>query len=237
MAKYDSTQYAALWSKEGRAIQSLILNDPNRIPQFYTFWREKFTVDPVTTPTQPDGTATFSIKQRQMETGVLMDMRAPLADGTPRGNNDLRRFRGGVDLFAPGLHVKAYANGSKRGTPGSLSYPSTDRQDDVNGFVQASWVKAFTPRYELRVSAKGSYDKLYYHSQWGDSDYRQTEIQLNTAQRYAINSWLSASFAADLQWDGLQVPNDPPLIRTLPATSRSSSKTGLEVLKDRLFWA
>ena len=72
MAKFDSTQYAALWSKEGRAIQSLILNDPNRIPQFYTFWREKFTVDPVTTPTQPDGTATFSIKQRQMESSSVL---------------------------------------------------------------------------------------------------------------------------------------------------------------------
>jgi hypothetical protein len=88
MPKFDSTQYAALWSNEGRAIQSLILNDPNRIPQYYTFWREKFTVDPVTTPTNPDGSASFISRMRRLETGVLMDMRAPLADGTPmeKGN-------------------------------------------------------------------------------------------------------------------------------------------------------
>jgi len=106
MAKYDSTQYAALWSKEGRAIQSLILNDPNRIPQYYTFWRDKFTVDPVTTPTQPDGTATFSIKQRQIETGVLMDMRAPLADGTPMERGNAAHYEGTIPDFIGKVYVE-----------------------------------------------------------------------------------------------------------------------------------
>ena len=99
MAKFDSTQYAALWSKEGRAIQSLILNDPNRIRQFYTFWREKFTVDPVTTPTQPDGSASYISRIRRLETGVLMDMRAPLADGTPMEKGNAAQYTGIIPDF------------------------------------------------------------------------------------------------------------------------------------------
>lgn len=99
MAKFDSTQYAALWSKEGRAIQSLILNDPNRIPQYYTFWREKFTVDPVTTPTAPDGSASYISRMRRLETGVLMDMRAPLADGTPMEKGNAAQYTGIIPDF------------------------------------------------------------------------------------------------------------------------------------------
>jgi hypothetical protein len=99
MAKFDSTMYAALWSKEGRAIQSLILNDPNRIPQYYTFWRSKFRVDPVVTPTNPDGSAAFIVRQRQIETGVLMDMRAPLADGTPMEKGNAAQYTGTIPDF------------------------------------------------------------------------------------------------------------------------------------------
>lgn len=99
MAKFDSTQYAALWSKEGRAIQSLILNDPNRLPQYYTFWREKFTVDPVTIPSNPDGTASFICRMRRLETGVLMDMRAPLGDGTPMEKGEAVSYTGVIPDF------------------------------------------------------------------------------------------------------------------------------------------
>ena len=108
MAKFDSTMYAALWSKEGRAIQSLILNDPNRIPQYYTFWRSKFRVDPVTTPTAPDGSASFVVRQRQIETGVLMDMRAPLADGTPMERGNGKQYTGVIpDFIAKVYHETA----------------------------------------------------------------------------------------------------------------------------------
>ena len=106
MGKFDSTMYAALWSKEGRAIQSLILNDPNRIPQYYTFWRGKFAIDPVTTPTAPDGTAAFVIRQRQIETGVLMDMRAPLADGTPMEKGNAAQYSGVIPDFIGKVYIE-----------------------------------------------------------------------------------------------------------------------------------
>lgn len=108
MAKFDSTQYAALWSNEGRQIQSLILEDPNRINQSYTFWRGKFTIDPQTTPTNPDGSASFIAKMRQIDPGVMMDMRAPLGDGTPITKGGEQMYTGVIpDFIAKTYHETA----------------------------------------------------------------------------------------------------------------------------------
>ena len=128
-------------------------------------------------------------------------------DGLKRTNNDLSQVRAGLDLF--GLmgggeyHVKAYYNGAERGTPGSTSYPSDDRQKDMNAFVQGVLSKNFGSLYTLRVSAKGSYDDIYYTSSWGDSQYGQTELQLNTVHDFHITQWWRMSLAADVRWDGL----------------------------------
>lgn len=99
MAKFDSTMYAALWSREGRQIQSLILEDPNRIRQFYTFWRQKFAIDPQVIQQAADGTATFISKMRQIEPGTLMDMRAPLGDGTPMEVGNAAEYTGVIPDF------------------------------------------------------------------------------------------------------------------------------------------
>ena len=132
----------------------------------------------------------------------------PLAEEGERTNNDLKQLRGGIDLF--GLvdrgdwHTKVYYNSADRGTPGSLSWPSTDRQTDRNFFAQGSLRKRLSDDYQLRVSAKGSYDDLSYQSEWGDSNYYQTEFQLNTAQEYQLQPWWTLTLAANLQWDGLK---------------------------------
>lgn len=132
----------------------------------------------------------------------------PLVEEGERTNNDLKQLRGGIDLF--GLmdrgdwHTKVYYNSADRGTPGSLSWPSTDRQTDRNFFAQGSLRKRLSDDYQLRVNAKGSYDDLSYQSEWGDSNYYQTEFQLNTAQEYQLQPWWTLTLAADLQWDGLK---------------------------------
>jgi outer membrane cobalamin receptor len=128
-------------------------------------------------------------------------------DGAVRTNNDLKLFRGGLDLFGTmsggEYHVKAYINSSERGTPGSVSWPSEDRQQDGNYLLQGLMDKRFTPLYSLKLSAKASYDDIYYTSQWGDSRYGQTELQLNSAHDFRIKPWWKMSFAADIQWDRL----------------------------------
>ena len=143
--------------------------------------------------------------------GILSKGDFPYGDGLRRTNNDLKQARAGLDLFGlmggGDYHVKAYYNGAERGTSGSTSYPSDDRQKDMNAFVQGVLRKNFSPLYTLRVSAKGSYDDIYYTSSWGDSQYGQTELQLNSAHDFQIRDWWKLSFAADARWDALKSTN------------------------------
>ena len=132
----------------------------------------------------------------------------PLADGSKRVNNDLSLLRGGADLFGlldgGDYHAKIFANRADRGTPGSLSWPSTDTQSDRNFLAQASMRKQVSDLYQLTLGIKGSLDALAYKSTWGDSDYNQTEFQLNSVHKFRLDPRWTASLAADLQWDGLK---------------------------------
>lgn len=129
-------------------------------------------------------------------------------DGQTRTNNDIVQVRAGLDLFGIMLggeyHVKAYYNGAERGTPGSTSYPSEDRQKDKNAFVQGVLKKSFSQLYTLHVSAKGAYDDIFYSSSWGDSRYGQTELQINTAHDFQITEWWKLTIAADVMYDDLK---------------------------------
>jgi len=135
----------------------------------------------------------------------------PYGNGMVRENNDIRDIRAGLDLFGiidgGDWHAKLWYNGSERGTPGSLSYPSTDRQKDRNAFAQGLVRKQFSSLYHLTGSAKVSYDDIYYTSSWGDSRYGQTEFQINTSHKFSINHWLVLSAAADVFWDNLKSTN------------------------------
>jgi len=140
--------------------------------------------------------------------GVFSRGDFPYADTLSRTNNDLTQFRAGLDLFGimggGDFHIKAYYNDAERGTPGSTFYPSADRQRDRNAFMQGVMTKRFSNLYTLKISAKGSYDDIFYTSSWGDSRYGQTELQLNSAHDFQIKDWWKLSLAADLQWDGLK---------------------------------
>lgn len=132
----------------------------------------------------------------------------PVAGGVLRTNNDLRQFRGGTDVYgrlAGGdFHAKIYYSGAERGTPGSLDWPSADRQQDRNAFGQFLFRKAFGPRYSLQMSGKVGRDRLRYRSEWGDNRYAQTEFQLNSTQRFRIRPWWELSLQADAVLDRLQ---------------------------------
>ena len=139
--------------------------------------------------------------------GALSKGNFTYGEGLVRTNNDLKQFRGGLDLFGltdgGDYHVKAYYSSAERGTPGSTSWPSDDRQADKNAFIQGYLHQSFSPLYTLHISAKGSYDDIYYTSAWGDSQYDQTELQLNSAHDFQLTDWWKVSLAADVQWDGL----------------------------------
>ena len=54
-----------------------------------------------------------------------------------------------------------YYNNTSRGTPGSLDWPSHDRQYDDNFLAQAVFRKSFSPVYTLHLSGKAALDKHY----------------------------------------------------------------------------
>lgn len=143
--------------------------------------------------------------------GVFSKGNYEYGDGQERKNNDVSRVRAGLDLFGlldeGDFHVKAYYNDVDRGTPGSVDWPSEDRQNDKNAFVQGVLRKTFSHVYTLNLSGKASYDDIFYSSSWGDSNYAQTEFQLNSAHVFQIRRWWKVTFAADLQWDGLRSSN------------------------------
>ena len=131
-------------------------------------------------------------------------------NGARRTGNDLKQIRTGIDLFGVldggEWQAKAYYNGSDRGTPGSLSWPSDDRQQDKNVVLQGSLRKAFSDLYTLNLSAKGAFDKIYYQSAWGDSDYNFKDFQLNSSHTFRLNDWWGVSLAADLEHGALKSP-------------------------------
>ena len=72
--------------------------------------------------------------------GIISKGDFPVADYGRRANNDIRQIRTGVNLFGSikdgDFHVKAFCNAAERGTPGSTSWPSEDRQKDMNAYLQ-----------------------------------------------------------------------------------------------------
>lgn len=98
--KFASSTYNKIWdSNEGRQIVTQILNDPDLIRANHTFWTQKFRIDPQITPTNAEGEAIFKSTMRQVESGVLMDMRAPLGDSIPEDKKGLAYYSGVIPEF------------------------------------------------------------------------------------------------------------------------------------------
>ena len=115
--KYDfqNSTYSKLWdSKEGGALLTYLLNDPELIRSNHNFWRQKFTVDPNITPTAADGTATFTSKMRKNETGSMMHMRAPMGDTIVRDKNGIEFYTGVIpDFTSDGFREQAMERENK----------------------------------------------------------------------------------------------------------------------------
>ncbi|MGM9754569.1 MAG: major capsid protein [Parabacteroides sp.] len=98
--KFEQSTYNKIWdSTEGSQIVTQILNNPDLINANHMFWAEKFRVDPQITPTNAEGEALFISRMRQMESGVLMDMRAPLGDSVPEDKKGIAYYSGIITEF------------------------------------------------------------------------------------------------------------------------------------------
>ena len=98
--KFEQSTYNKIWdSAEGRQIVTQILNNPDLINANHMFWAEKFRVDPQITPTNAEGEAPFVSRMREIESGVLMDMRAPLGDSVPEDKKGIAYYSGVIPEF------------------------------------------------------------------------------------------------------------------------------------------
>lgn len=98
--KFEQSTYNKIWdSTEGRQIVTQILNNPDLINANHMFWTEKFRVDPNITPTNQEGEAVFISRMREIESGVLMDMRAPLGDSVPEDKKGIAYYSGVIPEF------------------------------------------------------------------------------------------------------------------------------------------
>lgn len=95
--KFEFGAYASLW--RDKAVVTKILNDPHLIRSNHTFWREDFDVDPNITETNAEGEAVYTSRMRRLETGVLMDMRAPLGDSVPEDLKGMEAYQGTIQEF------------------------------------------------------------------------------------------------------------------------------------------
>lgn len=160
---------------------------------------------------QPYGRVNFRLGERWALSanvgGIFYQGSFPLETGNLRTNNDLKHFRGGLDLFGllkgGDFHAKVYYNSVARGTPGSVDWPSNDRQYDKNMLAQAVFRKSFSRVYTLHLSGKAALDKLYYQSEWGDSNYKQADFQLNSSHYFRMGEHWTASLTADAILDGM----------------------------------
>lgn len=107
--KFENSKYNKIWdSNEGRTIVNAIISDPELLRANHTFWQTKFIVDPISIRTNAEGEALFKSKMRPMQTGTLMDMRAPLGDSTPMDSKGITAYTGTIpDFIAKGFVEKA----------------------------------------------------------------------------------------------------------------------------------
>lgn len=105
--KFENSNYNKIWeAQEGRKIVSTILNEEGFIKPNYTFYLEKFKIDPTITPTNHKGEAIFTSEMREIVNADMMDMRAPLGDTRTADKAGSKYYNGRIPDFAPAGFVE-----------------------------------------------------------------------------------------------------------------------------------
>jgi vitamin B12 transporter len=129
-----------------------------------------------------------------------------------RKNSDINAYRIEYDAAyfkndSNKIKFKTYYYNSKRGLPGSIilyNNSSSQRLNDENFFVQATWQNKFNSKNEFLLSTKFFADKNYYldpsyPNSFGklENEFRQKEIYVSGAYKYAIAKFVEFSYATD----------------------------------------
>lgn len=81
---FTESSFFNIWSEDGRNVVTEILNNPDLIDlNNFSAWRQDFAIDPEITKHDSNGFAIVNALMREVEVGVMSDMRAPLGDSLP----------------------------------------------------------------------------------------------------------------------------------------------------------
>lgn len=105
--KFENGNYNKIWeANEGRKVISTILTEEGFIKPNYTFYLEKFKIDPTITPTNHKGEAIFTSEMREIVSADLMDMRTPLGETRVADKAGVAYYTGRIPDFAPAGFVE-----------------------------------------------------------------------------------------------------------------------------------
>ena len=107
MAKFDfnNSRYAKFFSdKTNQNFLQSFINMEGLLYTNYGWYKTQGIKSATATPTAPNGTATFSVKGRDMKAAPLMDLRAPLGDSNQMDKEGIYWYTASIpDLVAPGF--------------------------------------------------------------------------------------------------------------------------------------
>jgi outer membrane cobalamin receptor len=130
-----------------------------------------------------------------------------------RQNGDIHslRLEGGVNGFMEQgkWHLKSYFYDSEKGIPGAIVnnvWKRSQRQWDRNFFTQGSFRKRFFRNYDLSANIKYAHDWMRYLNpdttlMYIDNTFRQQEIYVSVANKYAVLPNWDVNFSTDYQWN------------------------------------
>ncbi len=157
--------------------------------------------------TNANGEYDFRYRRLNLDGSVAYDTTAT------RHNSDIEAFRAEVSAFGfldRGQWCgKVYYYDSERGIPGAIVnnvFRNGERQWDRNLFAQGSFEYSFSPRYQMKGSAKWAWDYMRFlrddpKELYIDNNYYQQEAYLSVANVFHVNSWWDLSASVDAQWN------------------------------------
>lgn len=90
---FSESSYFSIWSPEGRVVVNEVLNNPDLVDvKNFAAWQMDFAVDPEITKHDDKGFAIVNAMMREIEKGVMSDMRAPLGDSLPMEQGNAKAY-------------------------------------------------------------------------------------------------------------------------------------------------
>ena len=126
---------------------------------------------------------------------------------------------------------KAYFYDSNKGIPGAIvnnKWKNSQRQKDRNFFTQSTYQQTLSKKWDLQAHLKYAYDYMNYVNpdttlMLIDNTFKQQEVYLSVANKYAVNRWWDIALSTDMQYNTLRSDLDgfvyPSRITTLVAAA------------------